>query len=185
MFGGIYKNMEMSMNQRMENLQLELSKVRTGRANPNLLDHVVVSYYGNNTPLNQVASITVLDARTLSVSPWEKNLVPTIEKAILQSNLGINPVTVGSIIRIPMPPLTEERRKELVKIVRQTAEETRIAIRNIRRDTNEKIKSLFKDKKMAEDEVHRAENDIQKLTDKFIHDIDQLLTKKETDLMTI
>jgi ribosome recycling factor len=185
MLPDIRNDAETQMQKRLEILRSELVKIRTGRANPSLLEHILVPYYGNDTPLNQVASITVSDARTLSISPWEKNLIPAIEKAIMQSGLGLNPASVGNVIRVPMPILTEERRKEMIKLVRQMAEDARVSIRNIRRDANAKIKTLSKDKKISEDEERRGETDIQKLTDRYINDIDQLLSKKETDLMEI
>ena len=185
MINDINKNANNQMLKRIELLQDELKKLRTGRANPSLLEHVLVSYYSNDVPLNQVASITVGDARTLLVTPWEKTLIPSIEKAIMQSDLGLNPATVGHTIRIPLPPLTEERRKNMIKMVRNTVEEARVAVRNIRRDANGKIKDLLKDKKISEDESHHAEKSIQKLTDEFIAQMDQILSKKEKDLMEI
>jgi ribosome recycling factor len=185
MLSDIKQTSETQMQKRIEVLKNEFSKIRTGRANPGLLEQIIVSYYGNDVPLNQVASINVSDARTLSVTPWEKTLIPTIEKAIMQSDLGLNPATFGNTIRVPVPTLTEERRKELVKFVRQIAEEGRVAIRNARRDANAKIKNLLKDKEISEDESHRAESNIQELTNKYIKDIDQLLDKKEADLMTV
>jgi len=173
------------MEKSIEVLASGLSKLRTGRAHPSLIEHIMVSYYGNNTPLNQVANITVEDARTLSISPWEKNMVQPIEKAIMSSDLGLNPTTAGIVIRVPLPPLTEERRKELVKVVRDEAEKAKVAIRNIRRDANNEIKELLKAKEISEDDQHRAEADIQKMTDSFVTEIDKTLGEKETDLMEI
>ena len=181
----IQKDAVAQMYKRIEGLKSELLKIRTGRANPALLEQISVPYYGNRVPLNQVASITVSDARTLAVSPWEKNLIPVIEKAIIQSDLGLNPATTGNMIRVPMPSLNEERRKDLIKLVRQIVEDGRVSIRNIRRDANDESKKLLKNKEINEDDVRRAENDIQKLTDKYISEIDQLLAKKEADLMEV
>lgn len=160
-------------------------KVRTGRAHPNLLDSVTVSYYGSDTPLSQVANISVEDGRTLVVSPWEKNLIPDVEKAILKSDLGLNPSTSGDAIRLPMPALTEETRKDLIKTVRGEAENSRVAIRNIRRDANSDLKELLKEKEISEDEESRGLDDVQKITDKFIADIEVKLKAKEEDLMTV
>ncbi len=173
------------MQKSVETLGHELSKVRTGRAHANLLDHVMVSYYGTDTPLNQVASISVADPRTLMVSPWEKKIVPDIEKAIMQSDLGLNPVTAGDVIRVPLPSLTEERRMEMTKIVRHEAENSRIAIRNIRRDANHHLKALIKDEHLAKDAEFKAEDEIQKLTDQFIEEVDSVLAEKEKDLMEV
>ena len=173
------------MQKSVEALGHELSKVRTGRAHANLLDHITVSYYGTDTPLNQVASISVADARTLMVSPWEKKIVPDIEKAIMQSDLGLNPVTAGDVIRVPLPSLTEERRREMTKIVRHEAENTRIAIRNIRRDANHHLKALIEDEHLAKDAEFKAEDEIQKLTDRFIEEVDSVLAEKEKDLMEV
>ncbi len=173
------------MQKSVETLGHELSKLRTGRAHANLLDHVMVSYYGTDTPLNQVASISVADPRTLMVSPWEKKIVPDIEKAIMQSDLGLNPVTAGDVIRVPLPSLTEERRMEMTKIVRHEAENSRIAIRNIRRDANHHLKALIKDEHLAKDAEFKAEDEIQKLTDQFIEEVDSVLAEKEKDLMEV
>jgi ribosome recycling factor len=173
------------MAKSVDSLKHELSKVRTGRAHTSLLDHIGVSYYGSEVPLNQAASVSVGDARTLVVSPWEKNMVPVIEKAILTSDLGLNPSTAGAVIRIPLPPLTEERRREMVKVVRHEAEFGRVAIRNIRRDANSDFKDLLKEKEITEDEDRRAQEEIQKLTDKYIEEIDNLLALKEKELMEI
>jgi ribosome recycling factor len=160
-------------------------KVRTGRAHPSLLDSVTISYYGSDTPLSQVANVSVEDGRTLVVSPWEKNLIPDVEKAILKSDLGLNPSTSGDVIRLPMPALTEETRKDLIKAVRGEAENSRVAIRNIRRDANGDLKELLKEKEISEDEESRGLDDIQKITDKFISDIEARLKKKEEDLMKV
>jgi ribosome recycling factor len=166
-------------------LKNELLKIRTGRAHTSLLDHVKVEYYGNEVPLNQAATVTVQDARTLAVQPWEKSLVPAIEKAIMSSDLGLNPVTAGEIIRVPLPMLTEERRKEMIRVVRQEAEAARVAIRNIRRDANGDLKDLLKEKEISEDDSRRGEDEVQKLTDKFVTEVDSLLEVKEKDLMEI
>ena len=173
------------MGKSIEAMKQELSKIRTGRAHASLLDHVKVDYYGSEVPLAQAANISVEDSRTLMVSPWEKAMVPAIEKAIMKSDLGLNPNTAGSVIRIPMPPLTEERRKDMVRIVRSEAEATRVAIRNIRRDANNDFKELLKEKEISEDDARRAEDDIQKLTDHFVAEVEKLLTVKETELMEI
>ncbi|MBZ4194380.1 MAG: ribosome recycling factor [Candidatus Contendobacter sp.] len=169
----------------LDSLKQELVKLRTGRANPSLLDHVMVSYYGNDTPLSQVASVGVADARTLLVTPWERNMVGPIEKAILKSDLGLNPASAGTTIRVPLPPLTEERRRDMVKIVRHEGEGAKVAIRNIRRDANAQIKALLKDKKIAEDAERQAQDEVQKLTDRHIQDVDKTLAAKEAELMEI
>jgi len=173
------------MKKSIESLKHELMKVRTGRAHTSLLDSISVEYYNNPTPLNQVANISVLDSRTLSIQVWEKQMIPVVEKAILKSNLGLNPATNGELIRIPLPPLTEETRKGLIKVVRGESENAKVAIRNIRRDANSTLKDLEKDKDISEDEEHRAQDDIQKLTDKHIKSIEQILAEKEKDLMEI
>ncbi|HHO67747.1 MAG TPA: ribosome recycling factor [Gammaproteobacteria bacterium] len=173
------------MAKSIESLKQDLGKIRTGRAHPSLLDHVKVEYYGSEVPLGQVANIAVEDSRTLSITPWEKQMVPVIEKAIMKSDLGLNPNTAGTVIRIPLPPLTEERRKDLVRIVRQEAEGARVAIRNIRRDANSDFKELLKEKEISEDEARRAEEAIQKLTDKYVAEVDQLLATKEAELMEV
>ncbi len=175
------KRMQASINK----LQTDFTKVRTGRANSSFLDHIKVDYYGTPTLLNQVANITSSDARTLVVTPWEKGMVPAVEKAILTSDLGLNPATAGTAIRVPMPALTEERRKELIKVVRSEAEQARIAIRTIRRDANEDFKELSKQKEISADDEHRAIEIVQKLTDKYIEEVDKLLTGKEKDLMEV
>ncbi len=173
------------MAKSVESLKHELIKLRTGRAHTSLLDHITVNYYGSEVPLNQVASITVGDSRTLVVSPWEKNMVSAVEKAILASDLGLNPVTAGTVMRIPLPPLTEERRRDLVKVVRHEGEGARVAIRNIRRDANTLLKELLKEKEITEDAERRAQDDIQKLTDKYIGEIEKVLETKEAELMEI
>lgn len=181
----IKKDTRSRMAKSVEALRQELGKIRTGRAHASLLDHVTVSYYGSDVPLNQVASITVSDPRTLAVSPWEKRLVPDIEKAIMRSELGLNPVSGSDVIRVPLPPLTEERRKEMTRIVRQEAEQARVAVRNIRRAANQHLKALIKDEHLPEDAEKRAEAEIQKLTDRHVAEIDAVLEAKEHDLMEI
>ena len=181
----IKKDAQTRMRKSVESLRHELSKLRTGRAHASLLDHVTVPYYGTDTPLNQVASVSVADPRTLLVQTWEKKLIPDVEKAIMNADLGLNPVTAGDVIRVPLPPLTEERRKEMTRIVRNEAENARVAIRNIRRDANQHLKALIKDEHLAKDAEHRAEAEIQKLTDKYIQEVDEVLKEKEHDLMEI
>jgi len=185
MIEDIKKDAEARMKKSIEALKSDLTKLRTGRAHTSLLDHIVVSYYGNDTPLNQVASVTVSDPRTLTITPWEQNMVNAIEKAIMQSNLGLNPTTAGKVIRVPLPPLTEERRKDMIKVVRHEGENGRIAIRNIRRDANNDLKSLNKDKEITDDQMHQAEDAIQKLTDKYVAEVDRLLEQKEKELMEV
>jgi ribosome recycling factor len=162
-----------------------LAKLRTGRAHPSLLDHITVSYYGTETPLKQVANVNVEDARTLTIQPWEQSMVQPVEKAIMESDLGLNPNTAGNVIRVPLPPLTEERRKDMIKLVRQEGEQAKVAIRNIRRDANSDLKDLVKDKVISEDDERRGQEIIQKLTDKYVKEVDALLEQKETDLMAI
>ncbi len=173
------------MQKVIDNLQNDFKKLRSGRAHPSLLDQVVVSYYGTDTPLAQVANVNVEDARTLSIVPWDKQMVPAIEKAIRVSDLGLNPATSGTVIRIPLPSLTEERRKDLVRVVKQESEQARVSIRNVRRDANTDIKAMLKDKTISEDDERRLEDQVQKLTDEFIATIDKLLSEKEHDLMSI
>lgn len=185
MINDVKQDSEKRMRKSIESLQTDMSKIRTGRANAGLLDHVQVDYYGNITPLSQVANISASDSRTIVVTPWEKSMVAAIEKAILNSDLGLNPSTAGSAIRVPMPPLTEERRKELIKVVRNEGEQGKVAIRNIRRDANNRFKDLVKDKSISEDDERRAVDEIQKLTDKFIAEVDTLLAAKEKDLMEV
>ena len=181
----IKKDAATRMAKSVEALRHALGKIRTGRAHASLLDHVMVSYYGSEVPLNQVASITVSDPRSLTVSPWEKKITPEVEKAIIRSDLGLNPVTSSDVIRVPLPPLTEERRREMTRIVRQEAEQARVAVRNIRRDANQHLKALIKDAHLPEDEEKRAEADVQKLTNRHIDKIDSVLEEKEHDLMEI
>lgn len=185
MIDDIKKDARKRMAKSVEALKHELSKLRTGRAHASLLDHITVSYYGTEVPVNQAASVAVADARTLTVTPWEKKMVPEIEKAILNSDLGLNPVTAGDVIRVPLPALTEERRREMTRIVRQEAENARVAVRNIRRDANHHLKALIKDEHLAKDEEHRAEEEVQKLTDDYIAKIDEILKAKEQDLLEI
>lgn len=173
------------MGKSVESLVHELAKVRTGRAHPSLLDHIRVDYYGSEVPISQVANINVEDARTLTVVPWEKTMVSVVEKAILTSDLGLNPMSAGTVIRVPMPPLTEERRKDLIRVVRHEAEGAKVAIRNIRRDANHDLKDLVKEKMISEDEERRGQEVIQGLTDQHIKQVDELLGEKEKDLMEI
>jgi ribosome recycling factor len=179
----IKKDAATRMEKSVVSLQQELTKLRTGRAHTSLLDHISVDYYGSETPLTQVANVNVEDSRTLTVVPWEKSMVQAIEKAIMKSNLGLNPATAGTIIRVPLPPLTEERRKDMIRLVRQEAEGGRIAIRNIRRDVLSDLKDLKKEKMIGEDDERRAEDEVQTITDKFIADVDETLAQKESDLM--
>jgi len=181
----IKHNADERMGKSLEVLQSTFGRLRTGRANPSLLEGIEVSYYGTDTPLNQVASIIVEDARTLAISPWDKNLIPDIEKAVLKSDLGITPASTGELIRLPLPALTEENRRDLARQAKQEAESARIAVRNIRRDAIADIRELLKNKEIAEDEAHRAEEEIQKLTDKRVADIDRSLATKEADLMEV
>ena len=185
MIEDILKDAEARMGKSIEVLKSGLAKIRTGRAHPSLLDHVCVDYYGSEMVLNQVANISVEDARTLTVTPWEKSMVPAVEKAIMTSGLDLNPITAGAVIRVPMPPLTEERRRDLIKLVRHSGENAKVAVRNIRRDANSDFKSLLKEKEIAEDEEHRAEDRMQKLTDSYTTEIDKILEKKEKDLLDI
>lgn len=185
MIDDIKKDSTDRMTKSVDSLKQELTKLRTGRAHSSLLDHITVNYYGNDTPLNQVASVGVADARTLLVTPWEKNMVGPIEKAIMKSDLGLNPVTAGLAIRVPLPPLTEERRRDLVKVVRHEGEGAKVAIRNIRRDANSQYKALLKEKKISEDAERQAQEEVQKLTDRYIQDVDKMLATKEAELMEI
>jgi ribosome recycling factor len=173
------------MGKSIEALKNSLGKVRTGRAHPSLLDHLTVDYYGSEVPISQVANIAVEDARTLSITPWEKPMIQVIEKAIMTSDLGLNPATAGMVIRIPMPPLTEETRRDLVKVVRQDAESAKVAIRNIRRDANSDFKELLKEKEISEDEEHKAQDDVQRITDEFVGKVDKVVEVKEAELMEI
>ena len=181
----VKKATEQKMQKSIETLKTDLAKVRTGRAHVGILDHVMVDYYGTPTQISQVANLTLLDARTIGVQPWEKKMIAAIEKAIRESDLGLNPATVGEVIRVPTPALTEERRKEMVKLVRSEAEDAKIAIRNIRRDANESLKKLLKDKAISEDDERRTQDEVQKLTDKFVAEVDKLVTEKEKDVMTV
>jgi ribosome recycling factor len=185
MIADIRKDAETRMKKSIDSLRQELTKLRTGRAHTSLLDHITVDYYGSQMPLNQVASVTVPDARTLLIQPWEKNMVGPIEKAIMTSDLGLTPTTAGTAIRVPLPPLTEERRRDLIKVVKNEGEGAKVAIRNIRRDANNDFKTLLKDKDITEDEERRAQDDIQKLTDRFIGEVDQILAAKEAELSEI
>ncbi|TDQ43683.1 ribosome recycling factor [Tepidicella xavieri] len=181
----IKKNAEHKMNASLEALKANLAKVRTGRANPALLDTVHVEYYGSMLPLSQVANLSLLDARTIGVAPWEKGMGAKIEKAIRESDLGLNPASQGDLIRVPIPPMTEERRRELTKVVKNEGEQAKIAIRNLRRDANEQVKKLVKDKLASEDDERRAQDDIQKLTDRMIAEVDKIVAAKEQDIMAI
>ena len=181
----IKKTAETKMARSLESFKGELQKIRTGRAHPGILDQVHVDYYGSMLPLSQVANLTLLDARTIGVQPWEKGMGAKIERAIRESDLGLNPASQGDLLRVPMPALTEERRRDLTKVVRHAGEEARIAVRNLRRDANEHLKRMLKDKQVAEDEEHRAQDDIQKLTDRTIAEIDKLVHGKEADIMAV
>ena len=181
----VTKDAEVRMRKSIEAFKAEIAKLRTGRAHPSILDHVRIDYYGSDMPINQVANITVSDARTLTISPWEKKMVPAIEKAILNSGLGLNPTTSGDLIRVPMPALNEERRRDLIKVVRTEGEAARVSIRNVRRDANNELKEMLKAKTITEDEERRLSDEVQKITDKLIAEIDQLLAAKETDLLAI
>jgi ribosome recycling factor len=185
MIPDVKKNAEQKMKKTVDTLKADLAKIRTGRAHTGLLDHIVVDYYGTPTPLPQVANVTLIDARTIGVTPWDKKMSSKIEKAIRDSELGLNPATSSDVVRVPMPALTEERRRDLTKVVRHEGENARVAVRNVRREAIQQLKDLLKQKKAAEDEERRAQDDIQKLTDRHIADIDKLLQQKETDLMAV
>lgn len=185
MIDDIVKDARSRMNKSIEALKSELSKIRTGRAHVSVLDHIHVEYYGSQVPLSQVAKLSAEDARTLSVTPWEKDMVGKIEKAIMTSDLGLNPSTAGTVIRIPMPPLTEERRRELGKVVRHEGENAKIAIRNIRRDANNDLKGFLKEKEISEDEERRGQDTVQKLTDERVAQVDQIVADKEKELMEV
>jgi len=185
MIDDIKKDARDRMGKSIEALKNSLGKVRTGRAHPSLLDHLTVDYYGSEVPISQVANIAVEDARTLSITPWEKPMIQVIEKAIMTSDLGLNPATAGMVIRIPMPPLTEETRRDLVKVVRQDAESAKVAIRNIRRDANSDFKELLKEKEISEDEERKAQDDVQRITDEFVGKVDKVVEVKEAELMEI
>jgi ribosome recycling factor len=185
MINDVRKSAEQKMTRSIETLKADLAKVRTGRAHTGLLDHIHVDYYGSSMPLSQVANVTLADPRTLGVTPWEKKMIPVVEKAIRDSDLGLNPAASGDMIRVPMPALTEERRKELIKVVHKEAEAAKIAVRNVRRDANDQLKKPRKDKQCSEDEERRAHDDLQKLADRFVAEVDRLLAQKEADLMAI
>jgi ribosome recycling factor len=181
----IKKGAEQRMQKSIESLKSDLSKIRTGRAHTGLIDHVMVEYYGNPTPLPQIANVSLLDARTIGVTPWDKKMAGAIEKAIREADLGLNPSVQGELIRLPMPPLTEERRRELAKLVKSEGENARIAIRNLRRDANNSLKELLKSKGVSEDDERRGQDEVQKMTDRHIAEIDKILVAKETDLMSV
>jgi ribosome recycling factor len=181
----IKKDARVRMHKSIEALRKELAKIRTGRAHPSLLEHVHVDYYGSEVPVGQAANVTVEDARTLAVTAWDKNMIPVIEKAIMTSDLGLNPTTAGNVIRIPLPPLTEERRRELGKVVHQEGENAKIAIRNIRRDANHHCKELLKESGVSEDDERRAETEVQQTTDQFIEEVDRIVAEKEQELLEI
>ncbi len=185
MIDDIIQDAKTRMAKSVETLRHDLTKLRTGRAHTSLLDHITVDYYGSEVPLKQVANVAVEDARTLTVTPWEKPMVAVIEKAIMKSDLGLNPNTAGTVMRIPLPPLTEERRRDMIRIVRQEAEGAKVAVRNIRRDANNDFKELLKEKEISEDDERRAQEQIQKLTDQFVADIDKVTQAKEAELMEI
>ncbi len=181
----IKKNTEEKMHKSIESLKLDLAKVRTGRAHTGLLDHVMVDYYGTMMAINQVANLNLVDARTISVQPWEKKMVQAVEKAIRESDLGLNPQTQGDIIRVPMPALTEERRRDLVKVIKQEGEGAKVAVRNLRRDANQSLKDLVKAKEVSEDDERRAQDEVQKITDRCIAEIDKQLAQKEAEIMAV
>jgi len=181
----VRQSTDQKMSKSIESLRVTLSRIRTGRAHAGLLDHIQVDYYGSPVPISQVASVTLMDARTIGVSPWEKKMASVIEKAIRESDLGLNPVSMGDLLRVPLPPLSEERRRELAKVVKTEGEHTKVAVRNLRRDANEQFKKLLKDKELSEDEERRAQDDIQKLTDRNVAEIDRILAEKEKELLTV
>jgi ribosome recycling factor len=185
MIADVKKTAEQKMIKSLEALKSDFGKVRTGRAHTGILDHVMVDYYGNATPINQVANVTLIDARTIGVQPYEKNMIGPVEKAIRDGDLGLNPATQGNLIRVPMPMLTEERRRDLTKVVRGEAENAKVAVRNVRRDANEQLKKLIKDKAISEDDERRAQDEVQKLTDRFVAEIDKMVQAKEADLMAV
>ena len=185
MIAEIKKNTEQKMQKSLEALRADLGKVRTGRAHTGLLDHVMVDYYGSPTQITQVANVTLVDSRTIGVQPWEKNMVGPVERAIRDSDLGLNPATNGDLIRVPMPMLTAERRRGLIKLIKSEGEDAKIAVRNIRRDANNTLKEALKKKEIAEDEERRMQDEVQKLTDRFVAEIDKMLSAKETDLMAV
>lgn len=181
----IKKSAESRMTKSLDTLKVNLSKIRTGRAHAGILDHVTVDYYGSPVPVSQVANVNLIDARTINVQPWEKKMVAIVEKAIRDSDLGLNPQSMGETIRVPMPPLTEERRRDLTKVVRGEGEDAKIAVRNLRREANESLKKLVKDKEISEDDERRAQDDVQKLTDRNVAEIDKLVAQKEAEIMTV
>ena len=181
----IKKHCEQRMLKSLEALRTDLSKVRTGRAHAGLLDHITVDYYGSPMPINQVANVNLLDARTISVQPWEKKMVQAVEKAIRDSDLGLNPMTQGDLIRVPMPALTEERRRDLVKVIKQEGESAKVAVRNLRRDANQQLKDLVKAKEASEDDERRAQEEVQKLTDRFIADVEKAIAQKEAEILAV
>ncbi|MEX3955590.1 ribosome recycling factor [Trinickia symbiotica] len=181
----IKKSVDQKMQRSIEAFKSDLAKIRTGRAHTGLLDHIQVDYYGSNVPISQVANLTLIDARTIGVQPWEKKMVAVVEKAIRESDLGLNPATQGDLIRVPMPALTEERRRELTKVVKSEGETAKVAVRNLRRDANEQLKKLVKDKEISEDDERRAGDEVQKLTDKYVAEIDKLVHTKEAEIMTV
>lgn len=185
MIDDIKKTAAVRMQKSLDALKESLARLRTGRAHTSLLDHIRVAYYGSEVPLNQVASVTASDARTLAITPWEKQMLPVIEKAIMTSDLGLTPATAGNVIRIPMPQLTEERRREIVKLARQEAETARVSVRGVRRDANTELKTLLKDRKISEDQERHAQDDIQKLTDKHVAEVDKIFAAKEAELLEI
>jgi len=181
----VRQSTDQKMTKSIEALRVTLSRIRTGRAHAGLLDHIQVDYYGSPVPISQVANVTLMDARTIGVSPWEKKMANVIEKAIRESDLGLNPVSMGDLLRVPLPPLSEERRRELAKVVKTEGEHAKVAVRNLRRDANEQYKKLLKDKSLSEDEERRAQEDIQKLTDRNVAEIDRILAEKEKELLTV
>ena len=181
----IKKGADQKMQRSIEAFKSDLAKIRTGRAHTGLLDHIQVDYYGSNVPISQVANLTLIDARTIGVQPWEKKMVAVVEKAIRESDLGLNPATQGDQIRVPMPALTEERRRELTKVVKSEGETAKVAVRNLRRDANEQLKKLVKDKEISEDDERRASDEVQKLTDKYVAEIEKLVHTKEAEIMTV
>ena len=183
MIEDLKKDATARMQKSVAALSATLAKLRTGRAHPSLLEQITVSYYGSNSPLNQVANVAVEDSRTLSVTPWEPQMIPEVEKAIMNSELGLNPVTAGKVVRVPLPDLTEERRKDLARLVKQEAEQGRISVRNVRRDVNSDLKALLKEKEITEDEERRAEQDIQKITDQYIAEVDKVSDEKQQEIM--
>lgn len=185
MIADVKKTTEQKMQKSLETLKNDLGKIRTGRAHTGLLDHIKVDYYGNPTPINQVANVTLIDARTIGVTPFEKKMAQAIEKAIRDSDLGLNPTSMGDLVRVPMPALTEERRRDLIKVVKSEAEDARVAIRNVRREGNEHLKKLLKDKAIPEDDERRAQEEVQKLTDRYIAEVDRAVTAKEAELLAV